>query len=123
MKTTLPAPTEHQIQNAVIGYLKARGYYVQRLNAGKFSMGEGRNKRFIQGVEVGTPDVMAFKPLDIRPHLDVKPVAGIAVLYFIEVKRPGKVPTVHQEAKMAELEEYGAKCLVVHSVEELEQLI
>ncbi len=72
--------------------------------------------------EVGTPDLMCFKSVLFTDgvHIVQNPHT---ISYFIEVKRPKKVPTIHQEHKMAELEEYGAKCIVVHSVEELEQLI
>jgi hypothetical protein len=51
----------------------------------------------------------------------VKPVSGIAVLYFIEVKKPGKEPELAQVMKMNELEEKGAFCLVAHSVEEVQE--
>lgn len=107
----LTQQSEHSIQNEVIGYLRMKGYYVQRMNSGKYSVGEGASRRFIQGAEAGTPDVMAFGDRYKNGEVDV---------LFIEVKRPKNKPTPLQTAKMKELEEYGARCLVVHSVEELE---
>ena len=106
----LPPIREHQLQTLLINYLTGHGYYVQRLNAGKYPMGEGRNRRFVQGVAVGTPDIIAFK--DIHGSVD---------LMFIEVKVPGNKPTLLQTIKMQELEEHGAKCYVIHSLEELEE--
>ena len=111
--TGFPAPTEHDIQGLIINYLQSKRYYVQRLNAGKYSMGEGRSKRFVQGVKTGTPDVMAFR--GIKGNQAVK-------LLFLEIKRPGNEPTVAQVLKMNELEEHGAQCFVIHSLEELQEL-
>jgi hypothetical protein len=118
-------PTEHQIQYLLMGYLRRKGYYVERLNSGKFSAGEGRSKRFIMGVTPGTPDLIAFK--QYQGKLDCikcdNPVGGLYTdLVFIEVKRPGNKPTALQKAKMEELEEYGARCIVATSVEDLETM-
>lgn len=114
-------PTEHQIMDACIGLLRAKGYKVFRMNSGKYSVGEGKNRRFIMGHEAGTPDIMAFKEASdtygggfIHEHTH---------LLFIEVKVPGNKPTSLQTAKMAELQEYGAKCIWVTSSEELEEKI
>lgn len=90
-----------------------KGYYCQRLNSGMIPMGEGRSRRMIRLVKSGTPDVMAFKHYELDGEDFTK-------LLFIEVKRPGKKPTPLQTAKMEELEEYGARCIVAHSVEELQ---
>ena len=89
-------------------YLRAKGWYVMRLNSGKYSVGEGRAKRFIMGQDAGTPDVMAFK-------------SGHIV--FCEVKRPGKKATLLQKAKMEELEQYGAKCIIATCIEDIEKAI
>jgi hypothetical protein len=106
--------TEHQIQREIMVYLRMMGYYVQRLNSGKFSAGEGRSKRFIMGVATGTPDLMAFKWCEDEPNCGKG-----AHLLFVEVKRPGKKATDIQKAKMEELERYGARCLVATSIEDL----
>lgn len=85
-----------------------------RLNAGRYSVGEGRSKRYIMGQEKGTPDLLAFSN-------DQHNELGKLSLFFIEVKRPGKYPSFIQEARMQELEKFGAKCLVVHGLEELQK--
>ncbi len=101
--------TEKGIQQAIENYLKYKGYYTMRLNSGKFLVG----KTMVRGQERGTPDLMAFnRALQ----------SGLVHLLFIEVKRPGKHPTYLQEQKMKELETYGARCIVAHSVSELEEL-
>ena len=100
--------SEHQIQTTIVHLLRIKGYYVMRLNSGKFSVGEGRTKRFINGQSAGTPDLMAFKE-----------ISGRVRLLFIEVKRPGKKPTILQAAKMKELTDYGAICLVATSPDDL----
>lgn len=100
--------TEHQLQTQLMHYLKFSGYYVQRLNSG---MVENKYGGRIRLGDKGTPDIMAFK--DIHGQLQ---------LLFIEVKTPkNPKPTFWQEQKMAELSEHGAICLVVHSLEELEE--
>ena len=106
--------TEHQLQTLLMNYLRAKGWYVMRLNSGKYSVGEGRNKRFIMGQEAGTPDLMAFKDAG---NIDI----AYPDLVFIEVKVPGNKPTRLQELKMKELEEYRARCIVAHSLEELQE--
>lgn len=118
MKTKLPQASEHQIQTSVMHYLRMKGFYVERLNAGKYSVGEGRQRRFINGVAAGTPDLIAFK--EIYP--DGAPNKAEVFLLFLEIKVPGNKPTLLQTAKMQELEAYGATCYVIHSLEELQDL-
>lgn len=114
----LTQPTEHTIQTECINFLRSKGYYVLRLNSGKYSVGEGRFKRFIMGQAAGTPDLLAFS----KPYADCDCQMPAEVrLLFIEIKRPKQEPTVTQALKMEELETYGARCVVVHSVEELEK--
>lgn len=123
MKTSinkLPEATEHMIQTQLIHWLKYHGYYVQRLNSGKYSVGEGRNKRFIMGQDAGTPDIMAFKSVDDECG-DTCPHIAQTRLYFIEVKRSMKhKATALQIAKMSELIDYGADCFIASSIEDLE---
>lgn len=104
--------TESQIQHAVIGYLRMRGYYVQRLNAGNYSLGKAG---YVKGVAAGTPDVMAFKKRCIHHNEDH------ADILFVEVKRPGKKPTPLQKAKMEEMEDFGARCMVATSIDDLRE--
>ena len=84
-----------------------------RMNSGRYSVGEGRQRRFIMGHEAGTPDLMAFK------RQENKFGSILLNLLFIEVKVPGNKPTALQKAKMEELEEYGALCLVATSEQDL----
>jgi hypothetical protein len=71
-------------------------------------------------MKAGTPDLMAFRPLI---HTNVDCGRKTIDLIFIEVKVPGNKPTILQQEVMKELEEYGARCLVIHSVDELEELL
>lgn len=101
--------TERQIQTQIIHLLQAHGYYVMRINSGKFSVGEGRNKRFIMGQEAGTPDLLCFKK-------ETQPI-------FIEVKRQGNKPTEKQIYKMKELMSYGAICFIANSIEDVQKVL
>jgi hypothetical protein len=118
-------PTEHAIQILITNWLQYHGFYVERLNAGKYALGEGKSRRFVKGVATGTPDLIAHRlvhektlTLDKTRHTDDR---DCVQLIYVEVKRPSKKPTVIQSAKMAELEQYGAKCYVATSIEDLEQ--
>lgn len=102
-------PTERQTQQAIIGYLKYKGWYVQRMNSGAIRT----ENRLIQLAEKGTPDIMAFKLLSGA-------VTDTCAILFVEVKRHGNKPTPSQVEKMKELESYGATCLVAESVDDLE---
>src|SRR4051794_11766832 len=99
----LPSLTEHQIQTQIIGYLKYRGYYTQRMNSGMLPMGEGRSRRLIRMNRAGTPDIMAFQPNMVA--LDGVIKGRVVKLLFIEVKRPGNKATPLQTEVMKELEE------------------
>jgi len=94
---------ERTIQAAIIAYLRANQFYVLRLNAGALPNAQGRSVRMLPA---GTPDLLAIK-------------AGRAT--FVEVKRPGKMPTERQRLMMAELRSYGARCICATSIEELER--
>lgn len=98
-----------QIKN----FLEYRGYYVQRLNAGRYPMGEGKDRRFVVGVRAGTPDLMAFK----------KKKSGDTHLLFVEVKAGRNVPTDLQDRVMTELEDHGAQCIVAYGYEDVEKVI
>ena len=115
----LPELSEHSTQQLCINYLKVKGFYTMRLNSGKYSVGEGRNKRFIMGQEAGTPDILAFR----KAYQSGGVAKGVAKLYFFEVKRPKGRLTFYQGQMMKELQEKGAQCYVVHSLEELQEII
>jgi len=108
-------PTEHQIMNAIIGYLWAKRYYVQRQNSGKIKIydSKARSYRMIGLMAPGTPDIMAFKATP-----DKFGYSRIEILY-VEVKRPGNKPTLLQQIKMKELESFGARCIVATCAEDL----
>lgn len=113
-------PSEHQIQAQLMQYLRSIGYYTMRLNSGRFSVGEGSSRRFINGQDAGTPDIVAFK--GVMDHSVPNGIRRIELL-FVEVKRPKGKVTPLQSAKMKELEEYGARCVVAHSIEELQSVL
>lgn len=81
--------TEQQIQTAIMAKLRAAGWYV--------------NKLIVTSL-VGVPDLIAHKN---------------GQTMYIEVKRPGKLPTDLQEHRMAELGKYGVKVLVCSDEKEL----
>jgi len=94
---------ERAIQASIMTYLRLRGYYVLRLNAGALPNAQGRSVRMLPA---GTPDLLAIK-------------AGRAT--FVEVKRPGKMPTERQRLMMETLRLYGARCICATSIDELER--
>ena len=111
----LVKPREADIQHEIITYLESKGYYVQRLNAGGYKLGNG----FVHGVKGGTPDLMAFK---CQVDFCNAPIGDCDIdLVFVEVKRPGGIVSELQIQKIKELENYGARCIVAHSVAELEE--
>jgi len=115
--------TEHQIQNAIMGYLRAKGYYVMRLNSGAIRSRDGHGKmNLIRLMEPGTPDVLAFKG---RPAYSITPNGEPSYqsnIIFVEVKAGKNKPTTLQKMKMDELMRYGATCFVAYSVEDLIKL-
>lgn len=118
-------PTEQQIQQTIINFLKYKGYYVQRMNTGVIrSTYKGRD-RMIRMSATGTPDIMAFKQVKqlMEKHENyeiVKLEPGVNLL-FIEVKRPGNKPTPAQTMMMEELTAYGARCIVATCIEDVEK--
>lgn len=88
--------TETEIQKDVIDLLKAWGWTVYRMNAGR--------KGGIRLHPPGTPDLLAQRK-------------GHSV--WIEMKKPGEDPSEIQRKKHKELREDGFTVLVIHSVEEL----
>lgn len=116
-KTTKTSTKEIQVKESTISrqiylYLQYHGWYVIRLNSGMISLGEGENKRFFKGSEKGTPDLMAFKTVNEKLQL-----------VFIEIKRANKKPTDWQRIKMEQLRKYGARCIVAHSIDDIQKLL
>lgn len=104
--------TEHEIQNLCINYLKSKGFYVMRLNSGRMPYTYKGRRKFMSLASKGTPDVMAFR------HK-----IGGCEIFFFEIKKPGMEPTGLQLHKMEELEQFGASCHVVHSLEEIGEIV
>jgi len=95
-----PIPTENDVEAGCLSFLRLRGYWPIRLHAGRFKTADG--KRWIQGVDRGTPDWAAIHPL----------YPG----FLFEAKRPGESPEPHQLAKITELQvAYRLAIEVVHS--------
>ena len=121
-KTKQLKESEHAIQTAILHYLGYKGFYTIRLNSGMIPIISKGRSRLIRMAERGTPDIMAFRKFNQKIN-GIPLTLPLPDLFFFEVKVPGNKPTFLQEAKMKELEEYGAKCYVVHSVKEVEQII
>lgn len=115
MQNDITNLSENQIQNAIMGLLRYKGYYVQRMNSGAL---RDKRDRLVRMNRAGTPDIMAFKT-SIVSEAKIR----MLDLLFIEVKRPGKKPTPLQIEVMKEMEEHGARCIVAHSVEEVENVL
>ena len=97
--------SEHDIQTAIQGYLSAYGWLVWRNNSGMIKTDKGH---MVKMGLAGLPDLFAIKK---------------GKLLAIEVKRPGKKPTEIQEYMLNELFEHGAKVIVAHSIDEVEEFI
>ena len=90
--------------------LKVTGLKIQRINTGCFTIGEGRNRRFIKTADAGTCD---FEGYD-----------NTGRFVAIECKRPrgGRVRPA-QEARINDINRKGGVAFVVHSGDEaLKQL-
>jgi len=95
--------SENDIEAQCLDLLGLRGFWPIRLHAGRFKTADG--KRWITGVEKGTPDWAAVK----------------APSFLVEVKRPGGSLSPEQQRRIRELTlGYHLPIVVVESVEELE---
>ncbi len=101
---------ESEVVRQVKYVIKATGLKLQRINTGCFTVGEGRNKRFIKTAEAGTLD---FEGYDNKGRFCA-----------IECKRPkgGRLSSA-QEERIADVNAKGGVAFVAHSGEEaLEKL-
>ena len=93
------------MERACLDLLRYRGYYVMRLHAGTFKSADG--KRWIKGVEKGTPDYGCIH----------ERFPG----FLMEVKRPGAEPSPEQIRKILEISRgYRLAIAVVDTVDALE---
>ena len=96
-------------ESAVIGevkaIIKATGIKLQRINTGCFTIGEGRNRRFIKTADAGTCD---FEGYDNKGRF-----------VAIECKRPsgGRLSPAQKE-RIADINRKGGVAFVAHSGEE-----
>lgn len=96
-------------ESVVIGevkaIIKATGIKLQRINTGCFTVGEGRNRRFIRTADAGTCD---FEGYDNRGRF-----------VAIECKRPrgGRLSPAQAE-RIADINRKGGVAFVAHSGEE-----
>ncbi len=96
-------------ESAVIGevkqIIKATGVKLQRINTGCFTIGEGKNRRYIKTAEAGTCD---FEGYDKHGRF-----------LAIECKRPsGGRLSPAQEVRINDINQKGGIAFVVHSGEE-----
>lgn len=90
--------------------IKATGLKVQRINTGCFTVGEGKNRRYIRTADAGTCD---FEGYDNRGRF-----------LAIECKRPvGGRLSKAQEERIADINRKGGVAFVAHSGEEAMRLL
>ena len=102
--------TEKEVVKQVKQVLKVTGLKIQRINTGCFTIGEGRNRRFIKTADAGTCD---FEGYD-----------NIGRFVAIECKRPsgGRLSSAQKE-RIDDINAKGGVAFVAHSGEEaLKQL-
>lgn len=103
-RLTPPRATENDIEAGCLGLLRLRGYWPIRLHAGRFKTAD--NKRWITGVDKGTPDWAA--------------VHRRFPAFLLEVKRPGELLQTHQLEKIREIQSgYGLAIVVTDDPHEL----
>lgn len=97
---------ESEVVKQVKKVIKATGLKVQRINTGCFTVGEGRNKRYIKTAEAGTCD---FEGYDNHGRF-----------LAIECKRPvgGKLSPA-QKLRIDDINAKGGVAMVVHSGSEV----
>lgn len=100
--------TEHQIQSAILDYLKLKRVFHWRNNTGKmFSNYKGKTRMISFGT-VGSPDIFALKG---------------GVLYGLEVKSATGKPTEEQIGFGELMKDNGAIYKVVRSVKEVTEIL
>ena len=104
--------TEGDIKRTIQEYLELQRVsgvlYWDRLNSGSVLVRAGSKTYRLQLCREGTPDLMV--------------ITGKGLM-FLEVKQEGKKPTKVQLDMHRELREHGAKVCVVHSLEEVIEVL
>jgi hypothetical protein len=95
---------ENDVEKGCLDLLRLRSYWPVRLHAGRYKTLDGR--RWITGVEKGTPDYAL-------EH-------AIFPGFLLEVKRPGEVASLEQAAKHREI--YLGYRLAICTVDSVESL-
>ena len=108
MRGRPPRPLEADIQRTILDYLALRGIFHYRNNSGAMVSEYKGRKRFMRFGAAGSPDIVCV-------------IGGRYV--GIEVKRPGGKQSDDQKEFQARLEAAGGRYLVVHSVEQIHELL
>ena len=98
---TIPELTEAQVTRQICDFLRARHWRLTRNHVGRFRTPDG--KRWIKSGEKGEADWTATRPLPKGGHV------GACQLIYVELKAPGKRPTVIQETWLACRKQEGYK--------------
>ena len=98
-----PEPTEKQIQDAILEYLKMKGIFAWKQNVGAFLLTSNDKKRMVRSAFPGVSDILGY----------LRDGRGLA----IEVKRPGKKLTHDQQAFLDAVNATKALGFVAHSGE------
>lgn len=107
------ARSENDIKNAVIKYLRLRGYWVMRLNTGAFSGEYHGKRRFVRFAVPGCADILAIRQ---RTPLDAPSVV------WIETKSETGRQTERQRQFEREVKAVGCWYFVVRSLDDLKEL-
>ncbi len=101
--------SEHDIQKAILDYLKMRGIIAIRQNVGSFPVvDKNGKKRYIRTGMKGLPDILVLLP---------------KVALFLEIKSERGRLSTEQKYFCKRAEELGHPCEVCRSVEDVERAI
>jgi hypothetical protein len=102
------AQRESDILRSCLTWLHLQGIYCWRQNQGAVAaVSQGKRRFFRFASAPGLSDILGL----LRPT---------GRLLAVEVKRPGRLPTLEQEAFLATVRAQGGLALCVHSLEELQ---
>ena len=86
-----PPPRESEIQRSCLAWLKAHGYFAYRRNVMAMAGEYNGKRRFVRAGERGMSDITGLIPRNRLPL-----GAQWARPFDVEIKRPGKRPTLEQ---------------------------